>query len=298
MFSLLNALRHKYRRGNRQTEGDERVADLDPDQRQSVMDEILSLNREQDAELKELDEQLNVARAQLQKAEEREKFVGMRVETYRGMLEKQAHLLEPKTDKESIIVEEREPLTTTAACSSTDAESSAAVKDEEHETRSPSEERTPLPPQDEETGQSVLLEEERQRQLAKLKQQEVALDQADVAHRKLAVQVRELKKSILVLQYKRNQVAGMQQEQTDFLVAAAAAQDHEQLYILPENEDQEEEPQQVAGVVETDPQDGGEDRAGVVGDLSHLRISGHDQKVGDGGPSTDEQTHQNEIPSE
>eukprot|EP00542_Grammatophora_oceanica_P022207 CAMPEP_0194039116 /NCGR_PEP_ID=MMETSP0009_2-20130614/11290_1 /TAXON_ID=210454 /ORGANISM="Grammatophora oceanica, Strain CCMP 410" /LENGTH=271 /DNA_ID=CAMNT_0038681853 /DNA_START=83 /DNA_END=898 /DNA_ORIENTATION=+ len=208
---------------------DERIGDLDSKTRTEIALDIQIVQEEQAQEVKQIDEELETAREQLEAAQKKAKFVQTRVQSYRRALDLQARKLKPP---EEFADDDDEVATANNAGGMMMMGCPVGVPG--YEAGTTVVEKTEDEEEEEDTiegdapEQPQMSEEERSRKLAKLQEQEIAWDKANDSLGLLNKQVREFNKRILVLQKKRNDIIGLEEENKDFVVQAAAVPDDDE----------------------------------------------------------------------
>jgi len=223
MFSLADMFQNRRRR--RRDTLKKQASIMAPYVRNSLSHDILSTTTVSDQELEELDRGLEQSKTQLEKAVESERFVGMRVERYRQLLQQRARELQVvKSPSDDEFQDE--------------ADRGAALP--KHEDDATYQEGVALPDDDEsddeddgdeEVGMKqrpTYTPEERERLVAKLKRDQEALAKVQNTHSQLVENVRNLRKQILMLERKRADILGKTEECQDFVQAVAFVQHEEE----------------------------------------------------------------------
>jgi hypothetical protein len=244
MFSLLHAIRNRNK-----GKMEQQASNLKPNVRSELTRDILEATS--NADMNEIQDALQEARAMLERAEASEQFVGLRFQKYQSMLERRAAMLrgtdgddkvcgsDEAVESDQVPVDFHEP---SAEVEGTDsyAQGVAVVENGDAEHDDDEVDDDDVDP-DEETGQASLTPEERERQLEKLRQDEEALEQVRYQLQSLQETVSALRKRVFALEQQRVELDQKTKECRDFLVAAAAADDKETTGIIDDDDDDDNE---------------------------------------------------------
>lgn len=254
MLTLFSAIRNRRRRG---TEYENKVANMNPTVRAQLTDDILQAsvfgggggvssanddNEENDdntngqdhhdSELQDMEASLEKAVIMLQTAMEREEFVGMRLRRYQAILREQARELElpPESNNDG-------RKTTSSGNSATVDQSDdqvnangavvGAVDESDH--HDDADDTTIEAATDEEAGAPNLSPEERERRMAKVRQDVAALQKVEQDYETLKEHTRSLKKRVFKLERQRDEILKKIAECQEFLFAAAVVEGREEV---------------------------------------------------------------------
>ena len=228
MFSLVEYWKNRQREDRkRQTSGLAAVV------RDELTDEILQVNQQTDRELREVQDSLVTSKAQLQDAVDRERFVAMRMEKYRSMLQQQRERLtvdskddtdgtqEDGKSKEQMALADMTTTTTTTTTNAKYEEGQLTTgNDSQDDSDDNDDDDDDATVQDEPMPKPDFTPKERARLLEKLAKDEAALGKVEKSHQELVNSVRHLTKQVLVLEKKRADIRGLTDECKEFIVAA------------------------------------------------------------------------------
>lgn len=251
MLSLYNAIRNR-RRGPDLVN---RAAELKDEVRTELTEDILYVVGGDEKKLDDIDVEIEQAQERLLKAEKSQEFVGMRYRKYKDVLEERSVTLRGPSSK-----------------ADDDDEKAAAVNDEKEylvgqevdsDDESDEEEEDD---DDEEAGKPALTPEERQRQLAKLEQDEAALEKVLENFKTLSLNVDNMKKRVFALERQRDEVIHKTAECKEFLVASAVVEGNQESALQDydddsdsDDEDSDDDDESNSDKGEEDVEAGGED---------------------------------------
>jgi predicted nucleic acid-binding Zn-ribbon protein len=227
MRAIASSFRNLYRKSL-----EERTAALDSRTRTELARDVRQLTSAPDVEeeLEQVNDSIEQAQLALEDLEERKRFVGMRLETYREKLEQRAQQLRRAEERlrgvgDEDEQEETRPLGGTQTGNPTpqgvnvireihQVQDDDVDDDDDASHENKHEETTPC-----------LSWEDLEKQKERLQNGQGALEKVHAVHAEMEQNVLQLQRKIIILERKREQVLTKTRECRDFLVVAAQMQD-------------------------------------------------------------------------
>jgi len=242
MYSLISAIRRSRRLSSKNNRFEEQVSNMGAEALTDLTNDVLENNATTE-ELAEIAASIEEAEVELRKAQEAERFIAMRLESYRQKLskkryelsgtdsEKESNKSDDDTEVERLSAEEDQG-SVESIHNSTDnddleegTKSPPILTNEQRSDNDDLEEGTKSPP--------ILTNEQRLVQMKKLEDEEAALEKiVNGQYRELQETVKQLQKKIFIQERRQQDILDKTEECKDFLLTSAIVEGQQEAAIV------------------------------------------------------------------
>jgi len=221
MYSLISAIRRSRRLSSKNNRFEEQVSNMGAEALTDLTNDVLENNATTE-ELAEIAASIEEAEVELRKAQEAERFIAMRLESYRQKLSKKRYELSgTDSEKESNKSDDDTEVERLSA-----EEDQGSVESIHNSTDNDDlEEGTKSPP--------ILTNEQRLVQMKKLEDEEAALEKiVNGQYRELQETVKQLQKKIFIQERRQQDILDKTEECKDFLLTSAIVEGQQEAAIV------------------------------------------------------------------